>query len=599
MPTDRSSNKLISSQASSPDTKPLSRLPRGWPRVCQETGLFLKSVGLGAIVTTFRGFRKNYSEPAKIAIHKSRLTAIIRSLIHILPVAVALMEIILNWKSHYIGGSFTKQGYYQFAAKAHELVMQTSLASILLSYIRYELANKGIPFGAFLGGLQFLQLSYLWSTELWSSLFSKSYRPKRKLALLVMVTSCCFIAAAAGPSSASLLIPRQVIWPVAPTYFVVNGTFQEIWPDQLDASGISDECAVISGTITNSYNGTSSSSACPAADWRGILRGLQSYNPNTEIPFNGSVNVTNVFGLSSQKGSFQKWAVVDLCPHSSHDQFCATCSQDIVLYGAFHNLYVWVVNNTRDSSALDFTNSYTTVQRSYYQPYTLTSCVIDTIINAEDRTPLRFARISETDSENSKEREIIPVTSFSKAELFKAPGNTSEFRLSWVSLPSDSFTESVLGAVVQHPRGPSNQDSQNITTCTLGAGWGTTSVFSDFLSTAQFYSSIYGVPESFKTVLGSHSGLPVGAPDFANSSGFAFPQRRISISPEWAKFLNPLVTLPDGSITSMINIYLSTTLVPYGEIGIAKVLSLMLATGLSKTGRELPWQGMYCSFQTY
>lgn len=60
MPIGHSSNEPRSSQEPSLGTKSLPWLPCDWPRVYQEMRLFLKSMGLGAIVTTFRGFRRDY-----------------------------------------------------------------------------------------------------------------------------------------------------------------------------------------------------------------------------------------------------------------------------------------------------------------------------------------------------------------------------------------------------------------------------------------------------------------------------------------------------------------------------------------------------------
>lgn len=170
---DRSRQTLGMGQA----TKPLPRLPRGWARVCHETGLFLRSIGLGIVVTAFQGFfTKNYSEPEKVAIRQSRVTALLRLLIHALPLGVAIFEVSLNWKGRYVGAHFNKQNYLQFVAKAHEILVQASLATIILSFTRYHIsAGKGMPFGAMLVALQFLQVSYLWSVEFGQQSCPKSF----------------------------------------------------------------------------------------------------------------------------------------------------------------------------------------------------------------------------------------------------------------------------------------------------------------------------------------------------------------------------------------------------------------------------------------
>jgi len=84
-----------------------------------------------------------------------------------------------------------------------------------------------------------------------------------------MITICGLIAATAGPSSALLLIPRQAIWHSGSTYFYINGTFQDVWPDQVDAKKIPKECAVFNSTGI-------ADSVCPAADWFKLSAGIST-----------------------------------------------------------------------------------------------------------------------------------------------------------------------------------------------------------------------------------------------------------------------------------------------------------------------------------
>ena len=141
------------------EAKPLPKLPRSWTRIRHETAFFLRSLGLGIIVSTYHGlFRKDFSEPRKVAIRKSRVTATLRMFIHIIPISIALLEIILNVKGHYIGADFTKQSFVQLVAKAHELTVQASLAAIVLSYIRMRLRSaEAYPLAPSLGAFNSLR----------------------------------------------------------------------------------------------------------------------------------------------------------------------------------------------------------------------------------------------------------------------------------------------------------------------------------------------------------------------------------------------------------------------------------------------------------
>lgn len=65
-------------------------------------GLLLRGFGLGIDVTTFQDFfTKNFPEPEKVAIRRSRITAILKTTIHVVPIGVAIFEIVFNLKGHF------------------------------------------------------------------------------------------------------------------------------------------------------------------------------------------------------------------------------------------------------------------------------------------------------------------------------------------------------------------------------------------------------------------------------------------------------------------------------------------------------------------
>lgn len=495
------------------------------------------------------------------------------------------MEIILNWKGHYIGIAFDKQSYYQFAAKAHEITLQASLVAIALSYIRLQLTvGSGLPFGAFLSGLQITQISYLWSTELWSSLFvsSTTFHLGRKLTLLAMVTICGLIAATAGPSSAVLLIPRQTSWNSGSTYFYINGTFQDVWPDRVDAKKIPKECSVFNSTgITDLI--------CPAADWYQLSASISTFTALQGVTFEGSVDTTFAINLPDPDSS---WRVLptDLCTNSAKNQYCGSCPQLAVVRGVMDSATTYTTSVANANTT--FINLFSNTDKDLFQSYTLSSCVSDTFKETEDGKNLQFARITETGRQDTQSRTIVAVPGL--PSVLTAPGNVSQYRLRWVNLPQDDFSNAVIGAVLLHPREPNSQ-SQNITTCTLGAGWGTSSMTTDEGSTYTFYSTITGVPSYFRTVETSSKSGRYDVPDFANISGYAYPQRRIKVSEDWAQLLNPTLTHSDGYNTSVIDNYMESAMYPLGEIGISKIMSSMLSAGLSLVGSDLSWQGMFIS----
>ena len=194
-------------------------------------GLYLIASGLRDVKRLAVG--KGFDEQTKVAIRKSRKVALLRALIHLIPFAVALWEITINWNTYYLGSAPLNQAVYQFGAKFHEITAQASIAAVVFSYVRHEMSlGQGLPFGALFSGLQVSQLSYLWSMEFWGSICSKHLPIRRRIGMAVVITLAFVLAAAVGPSSAILLIPRLDYWPAGSTDIWLNITAQVLWPNR-------------------------------------------------------------------------------------------------------------------------------------------------------------------------------------------------------------------------------------------------------------------------------------------------------------------------------------------------------------------------------
>ena len=206
-----------------------------WTHVQNVSRLVLRALGFNLIVHACGSLRhftgKGLHEPTKIAVREDRVIALLRSLIHVIPISVALCEIILNWNTYYVGVSVYNQAVYQLVAKIRELAIQASLATILYSYIRYEMtAGNGIPFGALFSGLQISQISYMWSMEFWGSVRTAHLPLRRKTRLLALIIISIVLASMSGPSSAVLLVPRLDFWQAGSTDIWVNATFEDLYP---------------------------------------------------------------------------------------------------------------------------------------------------------------------------------------------------------------------------------------------------------------------------------------------------------------------------------------------------------------------------------
>ena len=547
--------------------------------------MFLRGIGLGIVVTSFQGiFTKNFLEPEKIAISRSRITALLRSLIHVVPLGVAIFESVLNLRGHFIGSTFDRQNYLQFVAKAHEIAMQASLATILLSYIRYQItAGRGMPFGAVLSGIQFVQVSYLWSVELWSSILSKDFRLRKKIFFAILIIICITVAATAGPSSANLLIARQGLWPIASTYLAVNASFLDLWPDRLDEKNIDRECAVVR------FESLHDAPRCPISDVYTMLE-EDPHGSLLDMP----LDTLSTDAVESDGAEFYRYLVASVCPTSSKDQFCGSIPQNELLDG----FYMDQPNRFADSGL----DGYQSMQKNYYQPYTIASCVTDIVKGSSDQTPLQFARISETDSGLKKDREMISIPGLTKGHFVKSElDDDSDFHVDWVDLPMDVFNTGIPGAVIVNFQDP-NDSLRNITTCTLNAGWGSSTVMSAAREPETIYSHTYKIPSSWtseRESFDAYGYLYTTTPSFANISNFSYPQRRISVSKNWMEFLNPIVVLPDNSTGKYISLALSTLRTQPAEAfqpteaNMARLLMLLLTIALGETGTGHDWEGIY------
>ena len=207
-----------------------------WGSFQDGSKVVFRALGLNLILVGLRSLRhfaigKGYDEPIKIAIRKSRIVALLRALIHLVPVSVALFEVIFNWNTYYVGSQIRNLALYQFCAKLHEMTAQASIAAIVLSYIRYELSlGQGLPFGALFSGLQVSQASYLWSMEFWGLVSSSKLPMRKRVGLATVISLAILLAATVGPSSAILLIPRLQYWPAGSTDIWINITLPELWP---------------------------------------------------------------------------------------------------------------------------------------------------------------------------------------------------------------------------------------------------------------------------------------------------------------------------------------------------------------------------------
>jgi hypothetical protein len=126
-----------------------------------------------------------------------------------IPLSGAVVLLILNWSSFFIGSDFGDAIWLQFVAKFHELLMQTSIAEIVLAIVREHLINGYLPLGALSAATQSYQISYLWSLDFFSSVTSREIPASGKVIFVTLVPLLVMLTAVVGPSTATLMIPRS------------------------------------------------------------------------------------------------------------------------------------------------------------------------------------------------------------------------------------------------------------------------------------------------------------------------------------------------------------------------------------------------------
>lgn len=222
---------------------------------------FFRAIGLGIVnfALLLLG-HKSLQEAPKIILQESWSSALIRNVIHIIPVGGAITIAYLNLAGHYLGASFSGIPALQFAAKLHEILMIASLSQIMLHVIRNELTSKcGIPLGGLISGFQISQLRYLWSLELWGVLTASAFSWWRKLRFIIVVIFCITLAASIGPSSAVGMIPRVKPWPTGSFTIWSNATAAQLYPRNVSAEDIPQNCAISPLLSVNT--------ACPWSGW--------------------------------------------------------------------------------------------------------------------------------------------------------------------------------------------------------------------------------------------------------------------------------------------------------------------------------------------
>ena len=137
---------------------------------------------------------------------------------------------------------------------------------------------------------------------------------------------------------------------------------------------------------------------------------------------------------------------------------------------------------------LDDQTAVHTIRQDYYQPYSSTTCIRDSVIAQNDTRPISVPLIAPIEYNPVPDYlqnlthtvDAIPVIDnphIKRAQLLDVEGSDSEHRTKWFELPSNYFNVSGLGAAIVLPKQYSNTSNNvEIVVCNLNAGWGPGSI---------------------------------------------------------------------------------------------------------------------------
>ncbi len=171
---------------------------------------------------------KPLREPEKVAISQSRIRAVLRTLLYLLPVGLSFGILQLSFRHVYWrvpGSSGSDASRYtiaeilnvlQIVAKIHEILIVTSLSHLVLYYIRQQLCSpSGLSFGLLSSAYQTTSCGHPLSHGFWQT--CKSFIRKRTFqwrafGLVLLLVLAALLGIAAGPASAIAVLPRLDWW---------------------------------------------------------------------------------------------------------------------------------------------------------------------------------------------------------------------------------------------------------------------------------------------------------------------------------------------------------------------------------------------------
>lgn len=556
--------------AGRPDWHELKGDHRGFSLFFTLLFAFLKNTG----ISVFRNLFRDVEEEPKIFMERHTGIALMRCTMHLIPASAALALLILNAEGYYIGGELSGQSgqdveklaALSFSAKLHELLMIASLGSILITYIRKELAfGDGIPFGTLFAGLEFQGLGFITSKELWGSTLMKWKKKTTKWLMLSLMILCAFLGVTVGPSTTNLMKPRLDDWPAGGSQFWVNCTADLLFPTEIRASSNISHCNVDNGDL-----------ACPAGNWQTISENYYSFFPHLvdagDVPQNITISSpasVRTFGMRSRNVPLPYkliWAdafTIATTPVSAVADSLAELGR-LWSYAAAN---INIGNFKYRNDVLFKVNSP--------QPVVLSHCN-QTDYYTGDNITLPFPALgsislsSGPNSAASSTARVAEYITFANSTILANVNSSLQLgeqpSIIWIDDAGLlNRTQSTLGAVFVLPA--TNTTQASYFTCSIDSRYANVTL----LSTRNMIKIVAGEPLSF-----------------ADNGTFHTDWRKVGLTADWARYLTPKLSDSNNTIltpiTSQAGIFNSST--PSGpwyyEIIVENIITTLLANGIGR-----------------
>jgi hypothetical protein len=543
---------------------------------------FLRSVGLDALnVLKSKVLGSDTDlEPKKYVKTKSLSIALQRCAVHLLPCAISILVATINLQGYFIGfelaGESGKTSQYiallQIAAKAQELLIVASLATVVVHKLRHDLIDgEGVPFGLVGAGSLFSQLNYFWSTAFIGSV---SGRTKLNATLVGLVLLAGLIAITVGPAIAVLLIPREQTWPAGGTTYWINGTTDDLWPSRIGLEHyMPEERTGIFGVACSSAQAYKNA-LCPAGGYLSFLNRFSSsdyYRPWSGSP--GSRYTPVNLLIWSPLGQVPPYNMV-----SAQRARVALESSAIGIHGPAS--WAAVALNEDWQNTVDALPNDPNSRVTRYRYYSTMRSIIDTRVPSvrvvcselqyfvpEKRT-LQFPVVQEferairnpdpnltfDDQHTGEPRQLytvqLPDGTLENLQYTQYP------RVSTVDLSNVSWTTATTGIIIERPWSNRNETLHEVSSCIVDARWakGAVSVGLGQPVIPEIFYVTKATQAIREALMSSESYRSFDM--FRSDAAPRDSLRRIYITPEWLHSINlPLsndVNTADSKSTTLV-----------------------------------------------